>query len=124
MNEMYQVILVTAIVLIALNFFITRYYVTTSVEQAVDDAMEEKIRRANKKMMKAMKSTFEKYMGPDPRMIDPRMDPRAHQQNPDPRMMERHSNDSGRHRSRHHEEEDSIDDPAADDQYDDDESLE
>jgi hypothetical protein len=122
MNETYQVILVTAIVLIALNFFITRYYVSTTVEQSVDDAMEEKIKRANKKMMKAMKSTFEKYMAPpDPRM----MDPRAMGQSPDPRMMERHAYaEGGRHRSSRHDEEDSIDDPADDDQYDDDESLE
>lgn len=107
MNETYQVILIAAIVLIALNFFITRYYVLSTVEQHVDAAIDDKIRRANKKVMKAMKSTFEKYMGPGPRMIDPRVG------QGDARMMERHQMmKQHRHRSSRHDEEDSIDDPA------------
>ena len=121
MNETYQVILITAIVLIALNFFITRYYVSSTVEQSVESAIDDKIRRSNKKVMKVMKSTFEKYMGPDPRMVDPRM---AGQM--DPRMMERHHQMNRGHRSSRMDEEDSIDDPVEGEVNDnpDDESLE
>ena len=122
MNDTYQVILITAVVLLVLQFLFMRYYVSNVVDQVVESVIDDKIKRGNRKVMKSVKSSFEKYMGPDPRtvpktdlrMIDPRMDYRT---------MEEPEKDNI-HRSRYNEDEDSIDDPVDDDRdNDDDDSL-
>ena len=58
-SEIYTVMAIAIIVGLVLQFLITRYYVSTTVS----DDINEKIKKSNKKVLKTMNATFEKYMG-------------------------------------------------------------
>jgi len=64
MEDKYQLIIVVVLAVLVLQFLLTRYYVSSTVEQTVDSIMDEKVKKINKRLMRSMNYSFEKYMGP------------------------------------------------------------
>ena len=57
----YQLLAVLILGVIVVQFLIMRYYVGS----AIDDNVDDKLRRSNKKMMKRIGDAFDKYMAPN-----------------------------------------------------------
>lgn len=57
----YQLLAVLVLGVIVVQFLIMRYYVGS----AIDDNVDDKLRRSNKKMMKRIGDAFDKYMAPN-----------------------------------------------------------
>jgi len=115
--ENYQTIAIIIVVLAVLQILIVRFYVSSTVS-SIDDTIDRKIHKGQKKVMSIVTRTFEKYMGGGPMQMYDSRDPRYQKDPMDHRdpIDRRDSRDPRSHRSKksHKEYEDSIDDPAAD----------